>query len=205
MSGDDPNRVNVAGYGDIRITGRPRSSSLPLPTQAVNMAERPGRDLSGARYPAAGRGAVPLQIAWPKNVMGQDPEKKIAPTAKTGDKVPMGKAILTRQEAEALLAGLLEATKDVDDGIVAEEDSECIRDLASGPYPLAVKVRDRLQASLAVPPMDPMWTFLMSHGEINAVDKTLACAEELDRIKTTRVVVTTGAGIGAILLVLAFI
>lgn len=162
-------------FGNYRIPGETARPGLALPKAP------PPRQI----------GAVPVLLG--ANGPGK-PE--LAPPSG----VPKGKASLTRVEASGFLAVLEEITKPIDEALAEAEDIECVRELAAGPYPLVLKVRNRLREELATDAKE----FPVSQGELTVAEKAVECAEAIGTVKTTRKVVTVGAA-GAVAAVIFFL
>lgn len=170
-----------------------RPPSLPIPRRGKTRLPV----MKGPVPTISGPGLVPNRVrAMGVPPTDETPAETIPVEPRPTDQgIPTGKGILTRDEAMGFLAVLEQATKPVDEAVKDREDIECVRSLEAGPYPLAIKVRDRLRAELAMVPVRT--EFPVSMGELTVAEKTVECAEAIGTIKTTRTVVAVGGGIGA--------
>jgi hypothetical protein len=110
---------------------------------------------------------------------------------------PRGKTTLTFDEAQELLETLDVVLKPLTEEEAATEaaKTECLRELSSGPFPILVRLRDRLLEFIAAG--DLTASFQISKGEINVMEKAVTCAESIGRKEVIRTVATVG-GVGAV-------
>jgi hypothetical protein len=113
--------------------------------------------------------------------------------------IPPGKAGLTVPEATDLLATLDMVVRPIEAEERALAENECLRELQAGPFPQIVRLRARTAAFLEQ--ATPGDLFEISRGEIEVLEKAVACAESLGRGKTVQVAVAIG-GSAAILALL---
>lgn len=114
------------------------------------------------------------------------------------------KAALTPEEAYELLETLDVVLLPITRQERALEEHECLREFEAGPYPLVVRLRERLAAFLArAGEGGPGASFEISQGELVHVEKAVACAESIGRGKTLKIAMAGGgAAVLALLLIL---
>ena len=116
------------------------------------------------------------------------------------EEVPPGKAGLTVPEAKDLLATLDLVVRPIEMEERALAENECLRELQAGPFPQIVRLRAQTAAFLEqAAPGDLM---PVSRGELEILEKAVACAESLGRGKATAVAVVAAGGGAAILALL---
>jgi len=164
---------------------------------------------------------ISLPLGAPRIVLGQDgrrapgtpmsdeeeepvrprhfPAQETPPGQEGG--IPPGKAGLTVPEATDLLATLDMVVRPIEAEERALAENECLRELQAGPFPQIVRLRAKTAAFLEQ--ASPGDLFEISRGELEILEKAVACAESLGRGKTAEVAVAVGGG--AAILALLFL
>jgi len=119
-----------------------------------------------------------------------------------GDGKRGGKVSIDKQEAEDLLAALDEVLAPLtsEEAEKAIESEECLRELSAGPFPIVVRLRDKLAAFVET--ATPMDTIEISHGEITVTQKAVDCAKSIGRLGVVETVAIAGGGVGLLALLL---
>jgi hypothetical protein len=148
---------------------------------------------------AAFREVCPDAAAPPKPTR---PPRELKPPARAGFH---GKTRIGMAEARELLAALDEVLRPLSPEEAASDiaDEECLRELASGSFPIVEDLRARLAEFVAAGGADA--TFEISHGETVVTGKAVECAVALGRAGALRTALTAGtaaAGVGIALLLL---
>lgn len=142
---------------------------------------------------------MPLEVipGQPPQGFPSTPEPQAPETRERKTPEPRGKTRLTFDEAQELLNVLDVVLEPLTSEEAATEaaKTECLRELSSGPFPVLVRLRERLLEFIAAGNLSA--TFEISKGEINVMEKAVTCAESIGRGKTIRTVATVG-GIGAV-------
>lgn len=141
-------------------------------------------------------GAQPVRLA-PSHVHVRAVQMGQVETVPPMPSFERGRVGLNLQEAVEIVAQLDEILRPVEAG-EAQMDVECVRSLSAGPFPIVARLRDRMRQFVATAREGEV--FELSHGEIEVADKAIACAEELGRIKTKKIVTTAAVGGGAVAL-----
>lgn len=147
---------------------------------------------SSSAVPRMGQ-QVPLPVPQPlepRELQVQDPRERKTPE-------PPGKTRLTFDEAQELLKVLDVVLQPLtaEESATEAAKTECLRELSSGPFPILVRLRDRLLEFIAVG--DLAASFSISKGELNVMEKAVTCADGIGRKATIRTVATVG-GVGAV-------
>ena len=113
-----------------------------------------------------------------------------------------GKTMLNLEEARSLLDSLnvVLSPLTAEEAEKAAIEEECLRELAAGPFPIVVRLRDRLEAFVKT--AGPEDLFPISHGEVTVMNKAVDCAVAIGRKEVLQTVATAGAAGGAGILLL---
>ncbi len=154
----------------------------------------------GAARIALGQGQnllVPRGIRQGQRAQPAGPPEGI----REGDRrIPPGKAALTVPEAKDLLASLDLVVRPIEKEERALAEHECLRELQAGPFPQVVRLKAKVAAFLET--AAPGDLFPVSAGELEVLEKAVACAESLGRGRAVKVAVAAGGGAAVLALLL---